>query len=150
MAALGLSGHQAVIVAHNDEPHAHVHCIVNRVDPATGRAAPLAKSKLVLSQWAEAYERRQGRILCIERVENNARRAGTRPGRASANRRPDLSRAEYRAGGSQQPAAAQLRRQHADAFSIERGRVTQARAARRAEAAAFHVDQNIMYNYKDR
>lgn len=141
LAALGLAAHQAVIVAHSDEPQAHVHCIVNRVEPTTGRAASLSKSKLALSKWAEAYERGQGRILCVERVENNARRAGHRPGRASANRSPKVSRAEYRAGGAREPGAAALRQQHAEAFSIERGRVHQARAARRGEAAAFYAGQ---------
>ena len=139
LAALGLSGHQAVIVAHSDEPQPHVHCIVNRVDPLTGRAAPLSKSKLTLSTWAQAYEQRQGRILCVERVENNARRAGSRPGRASSNRSRPVSHAEYRAGGTTRPAAAALRQHHAELFSVERGRVRQAADARRAEADSFHA-----------
>ena len=35
---LGLADHQAVIVAHNDRPHAHIHLMVNRVHPETGLA----------------------------------------------------------------------------------------------------------------
>src|SRR5919204_648282 len=35
---LGLSEHQAVMVAHQDRPHAHVHVMVNRVHPETGVA----------------------------------------------------------------------------------------------------------------
>ena len=43
--ALGMEGHQALIVAHNDgQPHVHV--IVNRVDPENGKAAGLSRSKL--------------------------------------------------------------------------------------------------------
>ena len=34
---LKLSEHQAVIVAHADEPYAHVHIMVNRVHPETGK-----------------------------------------------------------------------------------------------------------------
>ena len=49
-----------------------MHVIVNRVHPATGKAATLSNSKLKLSQWAEAYERGRGKILCPQRVENNA------------------------------------------------------------------------------
>ena len=72
--ALGLEGHEALIVAHEDTRHPHVHVIANRVDPETGRAAKLDNSKLRLSRWAEGYEREQGRIRCAERVKNNARR----------------------------------------------------------------------------
>ena len=72
--AQGLEQHQAMIVCHDDEPQAHVHIIVNRVHPATGKAATLSNSKLKLSQWAEAYERRRGKVFCPQRVSNNARR----------------------------------------------------------------------------
>ena len=72
--ALGLEGHEALIVAHEDTRHPHVHVIANRVDPETGKAAKLGNSKLRLSRWAEGYEREQGRIRCEERVKNNARR----------------------------------------------------------------------------
>ena len=72
--ALGLEGHQALIVAHRDKEHRHVHVIVNRVDLESGRSAGLSKSKLRLSKWAEGYEQAQGRIRCEKRVTNNARR----------------------------------------------------------------------------
>ena len=71
--ALGLERHQALIVSHGDgQPHVHV--IANRVDPESGRAAELSRSKLRLSKWAERYERSQGEIRCPSRVRNNARR----------------------------------------------------------------------------
>ncbi len=38
LAELKLQGHQVVIVAHKDRPHAHMHLMVNRVHPETGRA----------------------------------------------------------------------------------------------------------------
>ncbi len=60
----GLEEHQAIILCHTDEPQAHVHIIVNRVHPATGKAATLSNSKLKLSQWAEGYERERGKVLC--------------------------------------------------------------------------------------
>ncbi|MYB05654.1 MAG: relaxase/mobilization nuclease domain-containing protein [Gemmatimonadetes bacterium] len=72
--ALGLEGHEALIVAHEDTTHPHVHVIANRVDPETGKAAKLSGSKLRLSRWAEGYKREQGRIRCERRVENNERR----------------------------------------------------------------------------
>ncbi len=72
--ALGLEGHEALIAAHDDTRHPHVHVVANRVDPETGKAAKLGNSKLRLSRWAEGYEREQGRIRCERRVKNNARR----------------------------------------------------------------------------
>ena len=79
LAAIGLEKHEALIVAHGDTGHPHVHVIVNRVDPETGKAAGLSKSKLRLSKWAEEYERRQGEIRCEKRFLNNLlRKDGTR------------------------------------------------------------------------
>lgn len=71
---LGLKDHEALMVAHDDEPHPHVHVIVNRVHPETGLAAKLSKDHLKLSRWAEKYEKEQGKIRCDQRVENNKKR----------------------------------------------------------------------------
>ena len=72
--ALGLERHQTLIVSHRDgQPH--VHEIANRVDPESGKAAGLSRSKLRLSKWAEDYEREQGKIRCPQRERNNMRRA---------------------------------------------------------------------------
>ena len=75
---LGMERHQALIVSHRDgQPHVHV--IANRVDPESGKAAGLSRSKLRLSKWAERYEREQGKIRCPARERNNKRReAGER------------------------------------------------------------------------
>ena len=71
--ALGMERHQALVVSHRDgQPHVHV--IANRVDPESGQAAGLNRSKLKLSKWAEEYERGQGKIRCTAREGNNARR----------------------------------------------------------------------------
>ncbi|TCP38069.1 relaxase/mobilization nuclease domain-containing protein [Rhodovulum marinum] len=71
--ALGLADHEAVFIGHDDTDKAHVHIIVNRVNPENGKAAPLSKSRLALSRWAEAYEKEHG-IHCHRRIENNRRR----------------------------------------------------------------------------
>ena len=39
--ALGLEGHEVLIVARDDTRPPHVHVIANRVDPETGKAAKL-------------------------------------------------------------------------------------------------------------
>ena len=72
--ALGLEKNQALIVSHRDE-QPHVHVIANRVDPESGKAAGLSRSKLRLSKWAEGYEREQGKIRCPMREINNDRRS---------------------------------------------------------------------------
>jgi len=79
---LGLEEHEALIVAHDDKTHPHVHIVANTVHPYTGRTAALKYSKERLSEWAEAYEREHGRIHCEERVKNNEERRNIRKARA--------------------------------------------------------------------
>jgi len=76
--ALGAQKHQAIIVEHLDEPQAHLHLIVNRADPKTGKMLSSSKEKIRLSEWAEALERNSpDGIQCPQRVTNNeARRRG--------------------------------------------------------------------------
>jgi len=69
--ALGLEKHEALFVGHSDEPHPHIHVIVNRVNPENGIAAKLSKDFLRLSEWAQAFETAQGLIRCEQRVINN-------------------------------------------------------------------------------
>jgi hypothetical protein len=85
-----LEGYQVVILCHSDEPQQHVHVIVNRVHPETGKAATLSNSKLKLSKWAEAYEKQHGKIYCDKRVENNRKRE-----QHEAVREPRKARAAY-------------------------------------------------------
>jgi len=54
---LGLEERQAVIVSHTDGQSPHVHVLVNRVHPDTGKAATLSHSTLKLWQWARQYEK---------------------------------------------------------------------------------------------
>ncbi len=71
--AMKLDGHQAVIAAHGDKNHMHVHIVVNTIHPETGMTAPLKFTKARLSLWAEAYEKEHG-IHCEQRILNNAER----------------------------------------------------------------------------
>jgi hypothetical protein len=72
---VGLDKHQVVLVAHNDQPHKHIHVIANRVDLAAGKAAHMGHDYLKLSKWAEDYEKQNGRIFCERRIEHNRARA---------------------------------------------------------------------------
>lgn len=69
--ALGAGEHQALLICHNDEPHPHVHIMLNRVSPIDGRMLSSSKEKLKLSRWAQDYEETRGKIWCEERVKNN-------------------------------------------------------------------------------
>lgn len=66
---LGLERHQAVIVAHRDTAHPHVHVIVNRVSPEDGRMAKIDPPKVrALDRWANEYERARGAVVSPERA----------------------------------------------------------------------------------
>lgn len=74
LAALGLDANEALLIAHSDEPHKHIHIIVNRIHPDTGIADTLSNDHTRLSAWAETYQRRHGLNNTPKRFENNARR----------------------------------------------------------------------------
>jgi hypothetical protein len=65
---------EALIIAHEDEPHPHVHVVVNRVHPSTGIAASLSHSRRKLSEFALKLEQEEGKIYCQQRDENARRR----------------------------------------------------------------------------
>lgn len=88
--ALKLDEHQAVLAAHADKDHLHVHVIVNTVHPVTGRTAPLKHTKIELSNWAEAYEREHG-IKCEQRIKNNEEREKRRNRQKTRNDRPKVT-----------------------------------------------------------
>ena len=86
---LGLAEHEAVIVAHDDKKHPHVHVMANKVHPITGLTAKTLKySWTKFSKWAQAYELEHGKIYCEERVKNNAARAQASAARAADPDRP--------------------------------------------------------------
>jgi Relaxase/Mobilisation nuclease domain len=72
--ALGLEDHEVFMIAHKDEPHKHVHVIVNRVHPLTGLAASLSNSRRKLSDFARTYEKENGKVYCLQREKNFQKR----------------------------------------------------------------------------
>ena len=68
-------------MSHRDEPQKHVHVIVNRVHPITGKAGDVRNSKLKLSDFSLAYEREHGKIYCQQREENQRQREQGQPAR---------------------------------------------------------------------
>jgi hypothetical protein len=73
--------HQALLVAHNDHAHAHMHLMVNVVHPETGLRLNDDFERRRAQAWALEYERENGRIYCEQRLMDAAARedAPTRP-----------------------------------------------------------------------
>lgn len=65
---------QAVIIAHQDTAHPHVHVVVNRVDPATGKMHTFGNDAHKLDEWAAKYERDRGQIVSPNRDEKHEER----------------------------------------------------------------------------
>ena len=68
LAALGFEGHEAVLAAHTDKDHQHIHIVLNRIHPETGLTHNPNNDYRILQQWAYGYEKAQGRIFCLERA----------------------------------------------------------------------------------
>lgn len=129
--ALGLQHHEALFVAHRDTEHRHLHVIVNRVNPDTGIANTLSKSRLKLSQWAEAYEREHG-IHCHQRIKNNqAREQGKNIVDLDSRRREREQFSDWRA----------RRKQEARDRAFEQARFKQWQDNRRTDLQHAHNDQ---------
>jgi hypothetical protein len=71
--AMGWGEHQALYVAHNDTHHPHLHIILNRVHPDTGRALNDWQERKRAQKWAFAYEKAHGRVLCPARATHEAK-----------------------------------------------------------------------------
>jgi AAA domain-containing protein/relaxase-like protein len=60
--ALGMEGAMAVFVRHHDTPHAHVHIIASRIDPATGKTFSDTDIRLKDQAWSLKWEREHNQI----------------------------------------------------------------------------------------
>ncbi|MFE3839506.1 AAA family ATPase [Pseudogemmobacter sonorensis] len=75
----GLEQHQAVMVAHGDTGHPHLHLMVNLVSHEDGRSVDVSKNtKRRLSAWALDYDRERGNEHCPQREINAEKRANNR------------------------------------------------------------------------
>lgn len=68
LAAMKWREHQAILVAHDDKSHQHVHIMLNVVHPETGLRLNDDFERRRVQAWALAYEREQGRIFCEQRL----------------------------------------------------------------------------------
>lgn len=69
--ALGAHEHQAVVVAHKDEGHPHIHIILNMVHPATGKNLKISNDKKKLIKWSNEYRKERGEehIYCPNKAK---------------------------------------------------------------------------------
>jgi hypothetical protein len=92
---LGLSEHQALLVAHQDRSHPHVHVMVNRVHPETGVAWDRWKDRPRIEQTLRELERElglrevEGRLYQLDGQEPPERAALTNGERREAERTGD-------------------------------------------------------------
>ena len=66
---MGWDEHQAVYIGHRDTEHRHIHVVLNRVHPETGRALDERNDYKRAQEWALAYEKEHGRIFCAARLD---------------------------------------------------------------------------------
>lgn len=73
--------HQALLVAHEDKAHSHVHVMLNVIHPETGLRLDDGFERRRAQAWALEYEREQGNIRCENRLRDFGERedAPTRP-----------------------------------------------------------------------
>ena len=118
--AIGIdSRHYGVVAAHDDTSHPHVHIVVSRLDPETGRAATIGPpAARALSRWAEEYERAHGGIVVPGRVER----------RRAREQKRELTR-EQRKQGVHPAQARQRSRQATPQPPMRSGRTHAGRAA---------------------
>lgn len=70
MKHMGWDAHQAVYVGHNDTEHRHIHIVLNRVNPDTGRTLDDYREQTRAQSWALEYERSQDLVRCEQREIN--------------------------------------------------------------------------------
>lgn len=71
--------HQALVVAHKDKDHCHVHVMLSRVHPEHGLTLPSYKDYIRLSDWSHEYRKKMGlEHLTPERVKNYEARKRSR------------------------------------------------------------------------
>lgn len=87
---LGMEEHEAIIVAHRDTPHHHVHVIINRIHPISGLIAKNSFTKDRLSAFAGEYQKQHGMDYCPQREENKKKRE---EGKNAKYRNPVISEA---------------------------------------------------------
>lgn len=80
---LGYSEHEAVYAAHGDKAHMHLHIVVNRIHPLTGKTHNPKDDQKLLQAWGHEYDKGRG-------LEHRS------PERAARHEKDAGKRAEYK------------------------------------------------------
>ncbi len=93
------SEHQAIVFAHNDTPHPHVHIVLNAVHPETGLKLDEGNDWKRAERWGLQYELERGDVKCRQRLLEPDTRTPT-PTRETWQQLRDCERedAAYEAG----------------------------------------------------
>lgn len=79
---LGFGEHEAMFAAHGDKEHMHLHIVVNRIHPQTGKTHNPNDDYARLQQWGHAYDKTRG-------MEHRS------PERAAKHEKDPIKKAEY-------------------------------------------------------
>ncbi|MEW6691083.1 MAG: relaxase/mobilization nuclease domain-containing protein [Pseudomonadota bacterium] len=71
---MGWQEHQALLVAHSDTEHPHVHVMLNAIHPETGLKLDDGLERRRAQEWARQYELEHGTIYCQQRMLDPADR----------------------------------------------------------------------------
>jgi len=143
---LGVAGHQAFLVIHDDTDHPHLHLVVSRICHDTGRAHDKYKDWRVLSRWAQKYETERGKVVCHNRVVNNAARDRGQEVYGEpwkAHHKADLEKKHRRKKGYQLEKAEQLAKD-AELAQKRRDRHQKHAQAVAVAAAAYQAERNAI------
>lgn len=80
---LGYAEHEAVYAAHGDKAHMHLHIVVNRIHPLTGKTHNPKDDQKLLQAWGHEYDKARG-------LEHRS------PERAARHEKDAGKRAEYK------------------------------------------------------
>lgn len=58
--AIGFQEHEAVFAAHGDKAHQHLHIVVNRIHPVTGKTHNPKDDQKLLQAWGHEYDKARG------------------------------------------------------------------------------------------
>jgi hypothetical protein len=79
LARLGMENARAIWAAHDDTDHAHLHLVVSRINPETGKAYKDAFDTPAMSDWALAWEKDHGGVRCSARTTKERTRGERNP-----------------------------------------------------------------------
>ena len=136
--ALGWEKLQALIVQHKDHEHAHIHIVVNLVDPETGRIAPTSNDRHKVQEWADKYDEARGLNVAPNRRAKVKARERQEP---TPERKRAHTRAEWEAGQRAANDDRPTPRTRAEKVDAYRAAVAQAREAMRPEWGEHYKQQ---------